>query len=69
VSGATTHQLQLHTVAETATILGLRPRTIREYAKNGELAAINVGTADARRPTLRIPAESLAAFLAARSAM
>jgi excisionase family DNA binding protein len=65
VSDPTTEP-KLYTVRQTAELLGLQPRTIRDYVKGGELVAVDVGAPGAKRPTLRVPVESLRAFLEAR---
>ena len=64
--GTTTEDPKLYTVRQTAELLGLQARTIRDYVKAGELVAVDVGAPCAKRPTLRVPAESLRAFLEAR---
>jgi excisionase family DNA binding protein len=66
LTGTTTEDPKLYTVRQTAELLGLQPRTIRDYVRAGELVAVDVGAPGAKRPTLRLPVESLRAFLEAR---
>jgi excisionase family DNA binding protein len=62
----TTTEPKLYTVRQTAELLGLQARTIRDYVKAGDLVAVDVGATGAKRPTLRISVESLQAFLESR---
>jgi excisionase family DNA binding protein len=63
----TTTEPKLYTAGEVATLLGLQPRTIRDYIRSGELQSVNVGRAEASRPTLRVRAAELERFLTDRA--
>ena len=54
------------TIADAATRLGVSRWTIAELIRSGDLPAIHVGAANAKRRTLRILPEAIEQFIAAR---
>ena len=68
VSRSTTIKSYL-SVSGYAKRLRIRPETIREWIKSGELKAINVASADSIRPKWRISQEAIDDFEARRSSV
>lgn len=57
-----------YTVADVARRFGVSLHTVGAWIKSGELKAVNVARSRrAKRPSWRIPAESIAEFEAART--
>ena len=58
-----------HPVSAVAELYSVDDQTVRDWIKAGDLAAVNVGKAGAKRPSYRVTPEALEQFERSRRAV